>query len=142
MYKTQLLCQIYTCKPARLQNEKTVVQRYVEDKGHIFVKSPRYHCRLQFIEQYWGAVKLYLRSNCDYSLSGLRILIPIALTIPTLESTRRYYTRSMRMMDAYRLGSSAQLALYITKKYKSHRRLNNQQIDLIAEQAAMTNLGV
>jgi hypothetical protein len=40
-------------------------------------------------------------------------------------------------MDAYRLGTSRQLALYITKKYKSHRRLNNVHIDLVALEAGM-----
>jgi hypothetical protein len=118
--------------------DSEVDQKYVESKGHVSNKAPRYHCELQFIEQYWGAVKLYLRSNCDYTLAGLRETIATAMLVPSITSIRRYYTRSKHMMDAYRLDISAPLALYITKKYKGHRRLNNIQIDLAVLQSQLT----
>jgi hypothetical protein len=70
------------------KEEKTVVQKYIESKGHIFIMSPRYHCELQFIEQYWEAVKLYLRGNCDSSIKGLRETIKTAMMVPSLASIR------------------------------------------------------
>ncbi|RKF62157.1 hypothetical protein GcM3_149011 [Golovinomyces cichoracearum] len=38
-------------------NEKTILQRAVEDKGHLLIKSPKYHCELQYIEPFWGNIK-------------------------------------------------------------------------------------
>ncbi|RKF62155.1 hypothetical protein GcM3_149012 [Golovinomyces cichoracearum] len=60
-------------------NEKTIVQRAAEDKGHLFIKSPKYHCKLQYTESFWGNTKRYMRSNCDYSITGLRNLIHTAM---------------------------------------------------------------
>ena len=40
----------------------------------------QFHCELNWIERYWGAAKQYSRSHCSYSLSGLRSVIPIALS--------------------------------------------------------------
>jgi len=119
------------------QNEKTMVQKAVEARGHLFINSPRFHCELQFIEQFWGSSKRYTRANCEYNISALRKIIPSAMKVTSISTIRRYYTRCMRFMDAYRQDLNTQLAHYVTKKYKSHRRLVNVQIDTGLEEQEM-----
>ncbi|SRR6266851_8507483 len=41
---------------SRLQ--KPQLQEFIESHGHLCDFYPKYHCELNFIEQYWGAAKL------------------------------------------------------------------------------------
>jgi hypothetical protein len=43
-------------------NQKSQVQELVELCGHFCDFYPKYHCELNFFEQYWGAVKLRFQS--------------------------------------------------------------------------------
>jgi len=40
-------------------SQKSQLQELVESCGHICDFYPKYYCELNFIEQYWGAAKLY-----------------------------------------------------------------------------------
>jgi hypothetical protein len=42
-------------------SQKPLLQEYVESRGHLCDFYPKYHCELNFIEQYWGAAKLRFR---------------------------------------------------------------------------------
>jgi hypothetical protein len=39
-------------------SQKPLLQEYIESHGHLCGYYPKYHCKLNFIEQYWGTVKL------------------------------------------------------------------------------------
>ncbi len=39
--------------------QKPLLQEYIKSCGHLCDYYPKYHCELNFIEQYWGAVKLW-----------------------------------------------------------------------------------
>jgi hypothetical protein len=43
-------------------SEKSQLQELVESRGHLCDFYPKYHCELNFIEQYWGAAKLRFRT--------------------------------------------------------------------------------
>jgi len=58
---------------------KSLVQEVIEAAGHICIFLPKFHCELNFIEFFWGAMKKYLREHCDYTYSGLQKNIPDAL---------------------------------------------------------------
>jgi hypothetical protein len=41
--------------------QKPLLQEHIESRGHLCDYYPKYHCELNFIEQYWGAAKLRFR---------------------------------------------------------------------------------
>jgi len=72
---------------------------------------------------FWDAAKQYTRNNCDYSFKGLEKTVPKALNSISLKTIRSYVCRSWRFMDVYKKGLTGIEALYAVKKYKSHRRI-------------------
>ena len=98
------------------------IQEVVESHGHKVI-FPKFHCKLNFIEYFWEAVKKYTRNNCDYTFKGLEKIVPEALDSVTLEQIRKYARHSWRFIDAYHKGLTGVHALYAVKKYKSHRRI-------------------
>jgi hypothetical protein len=45
------------------ENQKSHLEEYITSRGHICDFYPKYHCELNFIEQYWGAAKLIYRTS-------------------------------------------------------------------------------
>jgi hypothetical protein len=43
--------------------QKPLLQEIIEERGHICDFYPKYHCELNFIEQYWGAAKQNYRNQ-------------------------------------------------------------------------------
>ncbi|KAG2126890.1 uncharacterized protein EDB93DRAFT_1272748 [Suillus bovinus] len=75
---------------------------------------------------FWGAVKRYLRENCDYTFETLKTNLPKAMASVRLSTIRLWEHRMHRWMSAYRSGlemKTAQLQVkeFSSRKYKSHR---------------------
>ena len=78
-----------------------------------------------------GAVKRWLRENCDYTFQGLKDNLPKAIEIidaVALDTVRKWEHRMYRWMDAYRDGLSAcdaqfKVKAFSSRKYMSHRRV-------------------
>lgn len=108
--------------------QKSLVQEVIEAAGHLCIFLPKFHCELNFIEFFWGAVKRYLREHCDYTFETLQKNMPLAMAAVPLETIRRWEHRMHRWMSAYRGGLGAkdaqmQVKRYSSKIYKSHRRI-------------------
>src|ERR1700678_3055978 len=43
--------------------QKSHLEELITSRGHICHFYPKYHCELNFIEQYWGAAKFIYRSS-------------------------------------------------------------------------------
>jgi len=70
-------CKGFKCKPDRrdcccqrllftqsnFTSQKSQLEEYITSQGHICDFYPKFHCELNFIEQYWGAVKWRYRSS-------------------------------------------------------------------------------
>ena len=52
--------------------QSTALEEILEERGHICWMLPKMHPKLNPIDSYWGAMKVFLGHNCDYSLKGLR----------------------------------------------------------------------
>jgi hypothetical protein len=108
--------------------QKSLVQEVIEAAGHLCIFLPKFHCELNFIEFYWGAVKKYLRENCDYSFNTLKQNMPLALASVSVSTIRKWEHRMIRWMEAYEGGLSAknaqiQVKKFSSRQYKSHRRV-------------------
>ena len=84
--------------------------------------------QLNFIEFFWGAVKKYLRDNCDYTFDTLKANLPKALASVDVKTIRKWEHRTMRWLDAYSSGKGTKEAQLHVKqfsscKYRSHRRI-------------------
>jgi hypothetical protein len=61
------------------KEQKSLVHETIEAAGHLCIMLPKYHCELDFIEFFGGAMKRYLWEHCDYTYSGLQKNIPDAM---------------------------------------------------------------
>ncbi|TFY50693.1 hypothetical protein EVG20_g11382 [Dentipellis fragilis] len=119
--------RILECQPD-FKEQKSLVQETIEQAGHICIFLPKFHCEINFIEYFWGAVKRYLREHCDYTFDTLKDNMPKALASVPMELIRKWEHRAWRFIDAYAGGLDAKAALsqvrnFSSKKYASHRRI-------------------
>lgn len=110
------------------QEQRSLVQEVIEDAGHICIFLPKFHCKLNFIEFFWGAVKRYTREHCDYTFKTLKENLPKALASVDIKTIRRWEHRTIRWTEAYRSGLGAKEAQFevrrfSSKQYTSHRRV-------------------
>ena len=65
-------------------NETSLLETIIKDAGHEVLFYPKFHCELNYIEFFWGAVKRYTREHCTYSFSGLKETLPVTLNSVSL----------------------------------------------------------
>ena len=114
--------------PDSNSNSDSEFNRLDTDWECIFL--PKYHCELNFIEFFWGAVKRYLRENCDYTFKTLNTNLPKAMDAVNLSTICLWEHRMHRWMEAYNYRSGletkeaqSKVKEFSSKKYKSHRRV-------------------
>ncbi|KAJ7216055.1 hypothetical protein GGX14DRAFT_359245, partial [Mycena pura] len=88
--------------------------------GHICIFLPKFHCEINFIRYLWGAVKRYLRENCDYMFEGLKENIQKAMASVPVELIRKWEHRVWRFIDAYADGLGAKDAQKRVKELTSY----------------------
>jgi hypothetical protein len=59
--RTDCCCRRLLYMQPDFSNQQSLLQELVESRGHLCDFYPKYHCELNFIEQYWGAAKLRFR---------------------------------------------------------------------------------
>ena len=63
MGKTDCCCRRLLFTQPDFVNQKSHLEELIISRGHICDFYPKYHCELNFIEQYWGASKLRYRTT-------------------------------------------------------------------------------
>ena len=110
--------RLLSCQPD-FTEQKSSVQEVIEAAGHLCIFLPKFHCELNFIEFFWGAVKKYLRTHCNYTFDTLKTNLPAALAAVDVKTIRKWEHRMIRWMEAYRDVKSAKDAQFEVKKYGS-----------------------
>ncbi|XP_006456634.1 hypothetical protein AGABI2DRAFT_77787, partial [Agaricus bisporus var. bisporus H97] len=109
-----------------------------ESQGFAMSILPKFHCELNFIEQCWGFVKRVYR---QYPLvkreEEMEKQINEALASVPLVTMKRFATRSLRFIDAYRHGLSGRQAMWASRRYCSHRVLPDSLMDELEMSGSM-----
>ena len=108
------------------REETSILETAIREAGDTFIMYPKYHCKLNFIEQFWGETKKELRRKTSYRLKELRTAVRNSQDNVPVSLIRKHSRRAFRFMDAYRKGLTGVAAAFAVKKYSSHRRIPNQ----------------
>ncbi|KAG2340211.1 hypothetical protein BDR05DRAFT_977477 [Suillus weaverae] len=91
---------------------------------------PKFHCKLNFIEQCWGFMKwLYQMKDRSSSEEVLKCNVIESLDAIPMESMRCFTMRSARFIDAYQKGLNGTQAAWAIKKYCGHHVLLQTILD-------------
>jgi hypothetical protein len=104
------------------------VREVIEAAGNMCIFLPKFHCELNFIEFFWGAVQRYrIRENCDYTFTTLQENMPKALESVGIHTIRKWKHRMKRWMGAYGSGLGAKDAQCQVKTFSSRIYLKSHQ---------------
>ncbi|KAG8909932.1 hypothetical protein FRC01_006638 [Tulasnella sp. 417] len=117
------------------RNEKSLLQKVIEEAGHVCLFLPKFHPELNPIEMYWGWAKRYFRERSNGDFHTALKLVHEALNACPLITIRKFFQRVYRYMSAYGEGATGLLAEYAVKQYKSHRAIT--KTDLIQAEEKM-----
>ncbi|KAJ7330494.1 hypothetical protein DFH08DRAFT_623539, partial [Mycena albidolilacea] len=95
--------------------------------GHLCIFLPKFHCELNLIEFFGGAVKKYLHDNCDYTFTTPKENLPKALASVQLSTIRKWEHHMIRWMDAYWLGLDAKDAQFKVKSGSSRKTFTSHR---------------
>jgi hypothetical protein len=131
--------------------QKSKLAEYIEKRGHICNFYPKYHCKLNFIEQYWGAAKYrYPRTPQTHSMDKMHenirtsldniplaqiqwyVLIFMYVILPSI--FYRYANLLARFMHAYWQGLTGGEAAWANKWYHSHCTLPPSMMSRVREE--------
>lgn len=110
------------------REQKSLVQEVIEAWGHLCIFLPKFHCELNFIEFFWGAVKRYLRENCDYTFQTLKDNMPKALKSVDISTIRKWEHQMVRWLTAYWSGMEAKAAQIEVKKFSSCKFASHHRV--------------
>ncbi|KIK77126.1 hypothetical protein PAXRUDRAFT_167730, partial [Paxillus rubicundulus Ve08.2h10] len=103
---------------------KSVLETVCHEKGVQVLFLPKFHCKLNFIEQCWGHAKcIYWQFPAYAKEADLKQNVCKALDSVTLKLMCKYATRSHQFIDAYQKGLDGKQAAWAARKYHGHRVL-------------------
>ena len=110
------------------KEEKTKLEHFLNDRSHVCIMLPKFHCELNPIERCWGKAKLYTKAYTNYTFPRLRSNIPSGLDTVSKENIENFFRKARNYMFGYLEGFVAgpelekQIKKY-KKQYKSHRKV-------------------
>ena len=120
------------------KSQPTLIEELVERLGHFTRMLPKCHPELNPIEQFWAAVKEWLRRECGYTFTELKINVPRALRVVSVAQVQRYFRRAERFEALYLFEADGNMELpaavreYAMKKYKRHRTVPDSLLTDVA----------
>ena len=61
------------------QRQRTILEDHIEQRGHICLFYPKFHCELSPIERVWCQSKKHTRAYADGTITQLRKIVPEGL---------------------------------------------------------------
>ena len=107
--------------------QKTILEDYIERRGHICIYYPKFHCELSPIERVWCQSKKHTRAYADGTITRLRKIVPEGLDNVTLQQMKRFFRTCRDYENAYREGGTGREVEERVKTYKSHRQVFNTE---------------
>jgi hypothetical protein len=142
--RTDCCCQQLLFTQPDFEGQRSQLQEFIEGCRHICNFYPKYHCKLNFIEQYWGVAKFRyraaprattianmektVRDSLDSAPLQIQQLVLFFLSCLHLILFSRFANRSASFITAYREGLSGAQASWANKRYHSHHTLPPQCI--------------
>ena len=106
------------------RTEKTLVEHFLQQRGHTVFFVPKFHCELNPIERVWGQAKVYSRKHTNFTLVRLRSIVRPALDSVSPDLIRKFFRKAQDYERAYIEGKESGKELeQAVKVYKSHRRI-------------------
>ncbi|CAA7267960.1 unnamed protein product [Cyclocybe aegerita] len=122
--KTDCCCRRLLFTQPDFINQKSRLEELITSRGHICDFYPKYHCELNFIEQYWGAAKLrYQNSPKTTDIKEMERNVLACLDDVPDVSIKQYANRAARFINAYFQGLTGPEAAWANRKYHGHRTL-------------------
>lgn len=112
---------------ADFREQKTILEDCIEQRGHVCLFYPKFHCELNPIEQVWYQSKKYTRTYANGTITRLRKIVPEGLDSVTLDQMKKYVRTCREYENAYREGGTGKEVEERVKMYKSHRRVYNTE---------------
>jgi hypothetical protein len=106
--------------------QKCSLEELLTKEGFQTLFLPKFHCELNWIEQFWSSVKYHTRHHCEYNIAGLRKTLDEALLSVPDATIFRYFLRSLRIMQAYKDGLKIATKEFEQRVYQSHRRVEDK----------------
>jgi hypothetical protein len=138
MHKKQYKCDSFKCAPPAIDccchcllfnqldftNVKSILELACETQGFQVIYLPKFHCKLNPIEQCWGYAKWVYHLNPESSREDVLEWNALSVlgSIP-LASVHHFSNRSLQFMDAYSRGLTGSQAAWAARKYRGHRVL-------------------
>lgn len=120
--------------------EKPAIAKYLEERGHVCLFLPKFHCELNYIERIWGIMKNYLRSQQDDGDSRpQQVIMQEAYERIPLKTHRLCAQSCVRMEGSYRGGLTGRVAAFAARIFSGHREVPAYVYDLIDKHADESN---
>jgi hypothetical protein len=88
--RTDCCCRRLLFSQPDFVDQKSQLQELIESRGHLCDFYPKYHCELNFIEQYWGVAKYRFRSmDCAATMEQMEKNVISCLNDIPLDQIRR-----------------------------------------------------
>ena len=101
------------------------MKKAVEERGHICIFIPKFHCELNPIERVWCHAKKHVRANSNSTILRLRKLVPESLSTVDVTLIKNFFATISDYERGYWEGHSAFDIKCAVKTYKSHRLAYN-----------------
>ncbi|PBK82030.1 hypothetical protein ARMGADRAFT_947274 [Armillaria gallica] len=102
--------------------QKSALGEVCEAQGYTVLFFPKFHCKLNSLEQSWGFAKcIYHEFPSSSKEADLERNVITALEAVPLVS--QFFTCTLRFIDAYRKGLNGHQAAWASKMYQGHRVL-------------------